>query len=71
MAEQLARSFIAFCDGIEEGGFADYAGRGRALAREHLEALEQLKAERSARLAIQAERDRFRELLLARGADVG
>jgi len=49
-----ARDLIVFCDGIEEGGFAVYASRGRVVARELLAALDALDAERSARIALQA-----------------
>jgi hypothetical protein len=68
-AEQRARDFIVFCDAAEQFRFIDYARRGRTIARDLLDTLEELAVERSARVAIQAERNRFRELLIARGAD--
>jgi hypothetical protein len=48
-----AERFIAFCDGLEEAGQADYARRGRLIADDLLRALTMLDSERSARQALQ------------------
>lgn len=66
-ARQDATSFIVFCDGLEEGGFAEYARRGRVVARGLLAALDALQAERSARTTLQ-ERCEVQQELLARHA---
>ena len=60
---ELARDFITFCDGLEEAGLVDYARRGRTIARELSEALDALAVERSARRAIQGQRDRLQEII--------
>jgi hypothetical protein len=62
-ARREAEELIVFCDGIEEGGFADYAQRGRVVARELIAALADLAAERSARVALQARCEVQQELL--------
>lgn len=62
-AEQRARELIVFADGLEEGGLVDYARRARMVARDALDAIAELDAERSARRALQAERDRLRAML--------
>ena len=46
-ATERARDFLVFGDGRSEGGFPDYAGRGRVIARELIETLA-LPGERSA-----------------------
>lgn len=58
-AREGALEFALFCDGAEEGGLVDYARRGRNAARALIAALDELAAERSARVAIQADRDRI------------
>ena len=60
--EQDARDLIAFADGLEEGGFRDYAQRSRVVARDLLTCASELRAERSARVAIQKQRDAFERL---------
>jgi hypothetical protein len=65
LVEQSARDLIAFADGLEEGGLRVYAQRSRAVARNLLQCAADLRAERSARAAIQAERDRIRAMLTA------
>jgi len=62
----LAREFAAFCDGIEEAGWHEYARRGRVIAEALADALEQLDGERRARVAMQEARDRVLELLAKR-----
>ena len=57
--EEDARELIAFADGLEEGGFRDYARRSRVVARELLQCAADVRAERSARAAIQAQRDKL------------
>ncbi len=62
-AESDARDLIVFADGAEEAGLVMYAQRGRVIARDLLRIAGELRAERSVRGSIQAERDRLRELL--------
>ncbi len=62
-AERRARDLIIFCDGLEHAGFADFSQRARVVARDLLKAAQDLRAERSVRVSIQAERDRLRRLL--------
>jgi hypothetical protein len=66
---ERARELIAFTRGMEEAGFPDFpqwTRLSRVVARDVLELDEQLDAERSARLAIQARADRLEKLFLAR-----
>jgi hypothetical protein len=59
-----ARELIAFCDGLDESGLLpDFARRSRVVARELLENLDLLDAERSARRALQERCDRQQEIL--------
>jgi hypothetical protein len=67
-ARTRAQAFVSFCDGAEESGFRDYARRGRAVADDCLEALDQLDAERSARRALQERVEGLEEILLERGS---
>ena len=62
-----ARELMLFCDGLDEGGFPEYARRGRVVARELLAALDALDGERSARVALQ-ERCQRQEAILGRRA---
>ncbi len=66
--EQRARDLIVFCDGLEHAGFQDFSQRARMVARDLLKAVHDLRMEQSARVAIQAERDRLRDMLSARAA---
>jgi hypothetical protein len=51
---QRALELIVFCDGLDDAGqFPDLARRARAVARDLLETLDMLEAERSARRAMQ------------------
>ncbi len=61
-----AGDFILFCDGLEAGGQAEYARRGRVIARHLLETLDELVAERSARVALQERLTRTEKTLLSR-----
>ena len=61
--EQRARELIVFADGAEEAGLVMYAQRARDVARDALRVAKDLRAERSVRASIQAERDRLREML--------
>ena len=67
--KQRANELIVFADGVEEGGFPEYARRARATACDTLELVEQLAAARSMNLniALTSERDRLRGLLMLRG----
>jgi hypothetical protein len=67
---QRARDLITFADGLEEGGFPDYASRARATARDALELAEQLEAARSMNDALHADRDRLRNLLAQGSEDI-
>jgi hypothetical protein len=59
-AAERARDLIVFCDGFDEGGlYPRFTRRARVVARDLIDALDQLDAERSARIAIQAQRDRL------------
>ena len=61
--EQRARELAVFCDGIAAGGFESFARRGRVAADDLLRALDELEAERSARVALQEQRDHAVDLL--------
>lgn len=65
-AEERAMAFALFCDGLEQGGFREFAQRGRVIADDSFRAILQLRQERSLRAAMQEERDRTRALLMAR-----
>ncbi len=62
-AATAARELIVFADGLEQGGWGDYARRARLVARDALWALDELAAERSARQAVQQARDRLMDML--------
>jgi hypothetical protein len=64
--EQRARDLIVFADGVEEAGLRVYAQRARVVADDLLRIAADLRAERSARLSIQQERDRLRAQTLSR-----
>ncbi len=64
--ERRARDLIVFCDGLEHAGFQDFSQRARTVARDLLQSLHDLRMEQSARMSIQAERDRLRDLFAAR-----
>lgn len=55
---ELAALFTTFCDGVEEAGMTRYAQIGRTVADELRRCADELAAERSARVTIQAARDR-------------
>ena len=61
--ERRARDLIVFADGAEEAGLVMYAQRARVVARDVLRVAGELRAERSARGSIQAERDRLQTML--------
>lgn len=67
-ARPHAEAFVAFCDGAEEAGLVEFAQRGRTIARELLDALDMLDAERSARRAMQERCERLEEILFERGS---
>jgi len=56
---QLAEQFVVFCCGVEEGGQERYAQVGRTIADLFLQALNELEAERSARVAAQERAERW------------
>jgi hypothetical protein len=65
-AVRRARELLTFADGVEEAGLVRFAQKSRVVARDALDLAEQLSAERSARVAMQAARDRCLALLMAR-----
>jgi len=67
-AKTRAQAFVSFCDGAEEAGLVDYARRGRQVAEDCLEAIDQLDAERSARRSAMERVERLEEILLERGS---
>ena len=68
-AEQRACDLLAETALFDELGLGQLAARARTVARDVLELVGMLAAERSARVAMQAERDRTRDLLM-RGTGV-
>ena len=62
-AAQQAAELIVFADGMEAVGYTDYAQRARVVARETIWLVDELEQERSARQAIQRQRDDALELL--------
>ena len=74
-AEQRAREFVTFCDGMEACGFETFARRGRVVADDLLRALERLRSEHAARVKIREDHERAlqaaREPCRDAGAAVG
>lgn len=64
-----ARELIVFCDAIQEAGFPELARRSRVVARDLLETLDMLGAERSARRAMQETCQRWQNLFGRRADD--
>jgi hypothetical protein len=63
-ARSRASELVVFCDGFDEGGlYPGFTGRARSVARDLLDALGELEAERSARVALQARCERQQQLL--------
>jgi len=62
-AEQRAREFVTFCDGMEACGFETFARRGRVVADDLLRALERLRSEHAARVKIREDHERALQLL--------
>ena len=60
---RFAEDFIEFCDGLEAAGQAEYARRGRVVARELIEAIGQLEAARSAIAALRERCEKQQEIL--------
>lgn len=56
---ELARDFTTFCDGVETAGMSAYAQVGRVVADELVRALNDLDAERSARVSAQERAERW------------
>jgi hypothetical protein len=67
--EQRARELIEFCAGLDEAGLHEVARRSRMVARDVLDLADGLAAERSARVAIQEQRDRLVEFIGKRAHD--
>jgi hypothetical protein len=68
VAEQRAREFVLFCDGMEEAGFETFARRGRVVCDDVSRLADELRTERSARVSIQEQRDQAVKLLANRAA---
>jgi hypothetical protein len=58
-----AAALIEFCNGLEEGGWVEFARRGRDLASELLDVLDLLDAERSIRVAYQARCEKLQGII--------
>jgi hypothetical protein len=54
---------IEFADGIEEAGYPELARRSRMSARDVLELAEQVREERSARVALQARAETLQSIV--------
>jgi len=61
--QQRADALMAFADGVEQAGWADYARKARDVARDVHELAHQLTAERSARQALQARCDELQTII--------
>jgi hypothetical protein len=57
--ECRARELLVFADGVLDAGFEQLSRRSRVVAGDLIRCIEELRAERSARVAIQAARDRL------------
>lgn len=64
-AKRDARELLVFADGVEDAGHPELARRSRSVARDALALAASLAAERSARIAIQADRDRLLAMMAA------
>lgn len=62
-AQQRARDLIQFADGLDEGGFPHFAAKARMVARDSLDAVAELEAERSVRRALQERCERQQDIL--------
>jgi hypothetical protein len=67
-AEQRASELLVWCDALTEAGLAEVARRSRVVARDALELVAELAAERSAREALQ-ERCELQQAILGRHAE--
>jgi hypothetical protein len=69
-ARERARELVVFCDGFDEGGaYPEFARRARLVAGDLVEALDELAAERSARVALQARCETQQAILGKRAYD--
>jgi hypothetical protein len=62
-----ARDLIEFANGLDEAGLSETARRSRVVARDLLELVDELRAERSARRAAQTNYDRALAVIGRRG----
>jgi hypothetical protein len=60
---ERARELITFADGLSEAGFDEIGRRARVVARDALEAVDALAAERSARRALQDRCERLQAII--------
>ena len=60
-AADQARELLVFADGIEDAGHPELARRSRVVARDTIWLVEQLEAERAARIRMTEDRDRWRD----------
>jgi hypothetical protein len=70
-SRERVAEFLLFADGVEDAGLVEYARRARVVARDLDDALDELAAERSARVSIQAARDNCIALLTSRTTPTG
>jgi hypothetical protein len=70
-AEERARELIIWCDALTDLGLDETARLSRVVARDALELVEALAAERSAREAFQERVRRQEAILLRRGSEAG
>ncbi len=63
LAAKAAADLIVFADGLEQGGWGDYARRARCVARETIWLAQELEHERAARQAVQTARDRLLQMV--------
>jgi hypothetical protein len=69
-ARARARELLVFCDGFDEGGgYPELTRRARLVAGDLVEALDELAAERSARVALHARCETQQQLLGKRAGD--
>jgi hypothetical protein len=69
-ARDRARDLVSFCDGFDEGGlYPEFTRRARLVAGDLLDTLDELAAERSARVALQARCETQQAILGKRAYD--
>jgi hypothetical protein len=69
LALERAQRALPFADGLSEAGFDELGGRIRLLAGDVIDLLATIEAERSARVSIQAHRDRCLKIIAGAAYD--